>query len=396
MCFRPYWLPAKWLAALLRCEMLYLALCHTAPFALMLGGVFEWRRVACVAFWSYALLESSLSHWHRHLATCYITAFMLADERWARVGAAAVSAHIMFSSGAAKLAIGGLKWHTSLGPVLRTYSVAGWPFGPAWPAAAIWLQQRPMLLHACGIATLCFEAAFPLLLLFGVHRHLLFVASCGLHVAITAVQSLGVGFAFLAPHTVIYALAFGKTVPPQACALAGVSVARFFIFGISSRDFPASPFALFAWSLDQWTKLHQRFVDGRHRIVLGVHPPATGDTFIQCFYSHTLGPALEDRHQSHIAYDAWERIVGETLVYKPLLQPILNDLSRKHASVEFLEAIAAWLSTSTPLVEVKTGHPLLYAAYVKLYPDLKTIAHVIHSAPNGDHRKVQLSRAIGD
>lgn len=377
--FRPTWM--LWPEAMswvYRSERVYLCCCHAAPLALVAGS-FGWRFVAFVACWLYALLESSLSHWHRDLATCYTVAWfaLSRDERWARAGVVAAVAHMMFSSGAAKLRIGGVRWPESLGTVLKKYMNAPWPFGPGWPRAARWMLRNPSLLRSFAIGTLGFEAGFPAALLL-LPPSALFVACTGLHVGIMLFQSVGVGISFLAPNVVLYAYAFSGDVNTLSMSLVAPSVARFFIFGLAPRNFPVSPFALFAWSDDQWKTLHERYVEGRRKIAIGIRPPAVGDKFVQRFYSHTLGPAL-DAHTDNTTYDAWERCFGETLVFNTLLPDILDNLSSpsSESNKGLVEAIECWLRTQRPLVEIHSGKFLRHCAYVELHPDRDTVRHVI-------------------
>lgn len=177
-------------------------------------------------FWSFALLESSLSHWHRHLAISYVTAHMQADERWVWAGTATASCFRQPGQASYR--------RLEMAGACFTKTLCGWlALWAGLARTAAWLLRWPMLLHSCGIATLCFGAACPLLSLFRVHRRLVFVASYGLHRAIAAVQSLGIDVAFCAPHVAIYRRLRLASRSLEACALASMSVARFLIFGVS-------------------------------------------------------------------------------------------------------------------------------------------------------------------
>lgn len=274
-----------------------------------------------------------------------------------------------------QVAIGGLfTWPGSaLHRVLHQYGSL--PVGSYGPASA-WLNavvvRRPALVSAFSWATLAFECVVvpAALLMPPSARWTVALASVALHVGIVAVQSCGIGIAFL-PNVAAYAAGFGTlladvhvgsgpwavAVAITAVALAPATLAGRFL----PESWPWTPFALFPWSGRQWSTLFDLFATGDTRLV--IYPASRTAPLVGVAVAPKDGPASPSA-----VHDGWEHVMGETIVHGPVLDALRQHVFDKDAPnvPAFCTAVQHWLAADRRMVELATGTACTRCAVVRV------------------------------
>ena len=252
--------------------------------------------------------------------------------------------------------------------------------------------------------TLLFEVVIVPLVLFvpPVARPVALLASVGLHLGIGVAQSAGIGLAFL-PNIATYALGFSAHGPvlltsfawwiALTIAVAPAVVAFAVRRNLLPEDWPCTNFALFAWSSRQWEFLFERFRRGKTRLVLctaaSFSGPPTPEKLRGIHVTRKADPAQRTRMATNpggaldiVVHDAWEQIVGETLVFPTLMWPLLEGAKLPRAKPgaptrsynrddwlrEFAVLVSKWLRRAR-LIEHVSGNPVLYAVAVRVDAD---------------------------
>jgi hypothetical protein len=413
----PSWLPHSVVLTLLRKDV-YPIICHFAPVILALNAMapdIRWLRLvtaACVAV--YSLAETSVTHSHRDYAGLYsAVSLAVLPDAYAEAVALGVCVHFIAGSGWAKVLVGGLKGWSSPGTlrsVLRCYGEYSLgEAGPAFPAMNRLVAGSDALLTALSVKTLLFEClVIPASLFLPSHLRVYMVfASVALHFGIAAVQSGLVGLAFV-PNISTYILGFGAEIPigstPWCVALAIPAASAVWTAVSFTRkqhllpeDWPCTPFALFAWSGDQWDALFHHFVDSDTRLVLTPHScengPQPGSIVIPKEVNPS-GKAPKRVPGDELVYNGWEQCVGETLVYGPVLATLLaafpsmsaaKDAGKAWDASEVLVGIEMWLQAERRLVVTESGEPLTKAYFVRV-KDGNRVEEVLAAGAGADKK----------
>eukprot|EP00040_Diaphanoeca_grandis_P033372 m.204399 g.204399 ORF g.204399 m.204399 type:complete len:448 (+) comp32885_c0_seq1:203-1546(+) len=405
LALRPSFMPTSILIGVLQRRWLYLALCHAATLSFLVAAYYPDVAVVrvCVAalFTAYVTVETSHSHSHRDYANMYITwSLAVLPDRLSAGFALGVCAHFISSSGVAKVVIGGATgWShpNTMRAYLQEYgswSISTW--GPAVPFINRFAAKHDAVLVAISISTLFFECvAIPLALVAPPYmRVYLAVASVFMHVGITVMQSALIGVAFM-PNVACYLLGFSAAGPKafdftdSAWLLAVVVVAASFGVVLTRskvlpEDFPCTPFALFAWNGSQYQTLLTQMCKQRTRLVLStseclpigytIIPKGSpvGTTIAQLVQQAPIG----------VVHDAWEQVIGDTLVFNEVLQSVnFNEMQKSSwidssGPAELANAVTKWLQQRQRLVEITSGKFITHAHFVVLEEKCDRIKHV--------------------
>lgn len=399
---RPSWMKSLFMVQVLRRSHLYLTICHATPLGLALAAYWKdsivLRAGAVLMFSFYVLMETCHSHSHRDYANMYVMwGTLLLPCVMSKGLALGICVHFIGSSGLAKVVVGSLKdWVSpkTMRGVLKTYGqldvTAG---GPGWPALNQWSVERNIVLVMMSLSTLIFECiAVPAALIMNEKsRPLLALTSVMLHIGIAAAQSFGIGFAFI-PNIATYLFGFGndgcKPMSGDTDWIIAVSVVALssilvlFRGRLLPEDWPVTPFALFSWSGEQWNVLFERFVNGHTRLVLA---STSANSIIGC---RVIPKDFDGRHSipanETIVHDAWEQVIGETLVMAELLPAFEidgaladSDWEKNGVCTRLARGTERWLQQTRKLVEIDSGKELLYAYVVRLHSDTNIIAEVL-------------------
>jgi len=400
---RPTRVPRPVLQALLQSEIAYLSACHVAPACLLLAAFAPDNRglrlLAALVMSLYNLLESSVTHSHRDYANCYTAwALALLPDQLAQGVALGSAVHLIAASGFSKLFIGGLNsWlsPSTLSTVLRAYGDKSLTQGgPAFPAINRMVRGQPWLVLFLAGGTLLFECVIiPASLICPPEwRFWMVVLSVKMHLGIALMQSLIIGVAFL-PNIATYLFGFGWIAGSGAelfslgwcCAVAIFLGATMFPIAVRGtilpEDWPFTPFALFAWSGKQWDVLFATFSSGQTRLVLAPDDTPVKKLLGRSVLSHwgatgpgegILGNKGRSAYGSDVVFDAWEQLVGETLVHGTLLPAFDFDAMAKGDSWDarpLIKCIELWLQRDQKLFEIRSGQLMSKAYFVRVQQD---------------------------
>ena len=392
----PSCLPTPVLLFVLRRAWLYRLFCHLPVVALLAASrapdVAALRYAAALSFSCYACCETAVTLSHRDFPAVYaLWALALYGDSPTAAGLAlGVGIHLMLSSGAAKLTIGGRAWAApaTMRNVLRTYLEHDGPDGPLLRPLAEAAVRSDVAMAVFGGGALFFEVALvPALglLLPARLRPLVAVGAVLMHAGIACLQSLAIGVAFLV-NVPVYAYGFGADFEPfaaagfpQAAAVVAASAALVLVFGPLPEDWPSTPFALFPWNGDQWAALFDAYVVGDTRLVLSPEndPPRPGKTIV--YKKHESDGELcgdEGRPDASrpCCFDAWDQVFGETLAPPPFVTDALATLPLDQHRV--CAALDAFLEART-VVAVDGGAPLVSARFARVEPGTAVVAAIL-------------------
>jgi len=365
---------------------------------LNLSGVLPWAHGlmnwACtIAFSLYSLCESSVTHSHRDYATLWILwGCVLLPSDLARGFGLGICVMFISASGFSKVIVGGgLSFglhHGTLKAILDTYSkLEIKDCGPLSLTVNRLVAGSPTLTTGFAAATLLFECIFVPLSLLLPHqfRIIMLVMLVKMHFGIAVVQSLVVGLAFL-PCVGSYYFGFGAEVvigTPAwwlAVMVATIVPIWYFMTGqLIAEDWPLTPFALFAWSEQQWRILFHRFASGNtflvftvdtghqkaEKILIGKHIVHKSADSLPSTVSNLA--SKPQKILGPVVYNGWEQAIGETLVYNGVWKALaFSEMVKENwDATKFVSKMEIWLAKEK-LVEIHSGEPLLRAYYVQV------------------------------
>lgn len=393
---------------LLRVEMFTWLFCARA-LSMMCGfampEVLGVRLAAALVQSAWALAESSLTCCHYDHLTMYFCWVMVAGSAHVRNELAlAAFVHYVMATGVAKARIAGPCGWASAGlpAILERHSADA--VLPQWLLA----QLPSGLVRLLGFAVLFVECACPLILVAfrcGAEaseeefaRVLVVLAVLGLHVGIALFLSLIIGarmaLGCLGPYAyVLIASGAATSARLRFLSLVGVAPCVWQIcVGLLPEDWPCSNFALFAWSGAQWQCLWKSFEQGDVRLVISTAELRHPESLLGRHIGSKFGPKLprgdfddgdsatwreaptrapseaSGDEAGPAAFDAWETLVGRTIVHPGVL-PIIEDYASARASqAECARRIQEWLrSDTTPtMVEIGSGEACRFCYFVKV------------------------------
>ena len=384
VCTRPPWLPARALRALHRRRRAIFIFAPVAQALACWRATLLARLLAACAVSCYHLVETSVTHRHGEFPVLYISWAMVLPPAIAHACALGVGVHFVFSSGLAKLAVGGAAW---LAPeTLRFYLsvyAASASAKPASPRLSAWARARPWATAALAAATVALECALVPATLVAPAAWRFGFGACGmiaLHVGIALLMSAQVALAFFTvlpsylvafscpaaaftPHAGLAALV-GLLAPGAWCAARR---------GLLPEAWPVSPVNLFLWNGAQARALATQLMTGDTRVVMSAD--AQADIVGRTVMHH--GAVMrndDDATAKGVVHDSVLRVVGFTIVQGDLYDAAPERDGEWNIS-RFVQKLEEWLARERRVVEMRTGRPLVRAYFVRIAD--KKVAEVL-------------------
>lgn len=405
----PSWCPKKWLQFMLR-PFPFLALYPATWISLMLVGFCPQhqalRILAATALTLYVFAESSVTHGHRDHANVYTAwAVALLPAGYAEGVSLGVCVFMMGSSGFCKVMVGGTKhWAApdTLRAVLNEYKDLPFGVGPGSKALCEYCVARDWILLLLNVGTLLFECGLApaALIMPPGWRFVMIVGSVALHLGICVLQSFGIGLAFL-PGLATYFVGYAAGEGDHVEVLSQEWVCSIVIFALPTlymlftqkvlpEDFPLTPYALFTWNSKQWTSIHGLFVNNDTRLVLATDDVAIVDmpgcTVLNKWGMPSVGEGVEGisasrarpEHDRTRVFDAWDQIIGQTLVFNPVVRALDFDaMSADWDASVACRRIEDWLREERPFFEVSSGMALVRCYFVRLDAQRGSVTQVL-------------------
>ena len=408
---RPTWLPAATLLALhaWRREVfvaVLLAECALGVDVLGCTALAGCRVAAACVVTCYHLLETSATHRHGEYPLLYNAwAMCIPHPAYAAAASLGIAVHFIFSSGVAKLHVGGWRWGapSTMRLYLDVYHGSR-SAGPISRTLNRWIARRAWATAGIGLGTLVLECAvIPLVALVAPaeHRGLAAALMVGMHVGIALAMSGLVGVAFfttLPSYLVGFGFAAGG-VPPAAggpawwlaAAVALGPTAGHVLLrrgrgagaDLLPEHWPLSPVALFMWNGAQARALAENLMTGATRVVMCTEEAAAGGAAglagMPVVHHGAVTPHVKARAPGGVVHDVVLRAVGFTILHGELqaAAPRSGAVPEDWDVARFVRRLQRFLRDSGRLVEARTGHPLRRAFFVRVDPSTLVVAEVL-------------------
>ena len=390
---RPRWLPIGTMQALHAHRLTIFALAPTAlAISALAPSSYIVRCMLTIAISIYHLVESSASGRHGEYPLLYITwAWLLLPDEWAHAACFGVMVHFVFSSGVAKLIVGGTKW---MGPhTMKAYLDLYLPSKSNPPLSRrlnAEIADREWVMQLIGVGTIALECVLipSCLLLPPAYRPLGALAMLSMHIGIALCLSLQVGLRFLTTLP-CYLLGFICNAPigsaPWALAVAiGMlpSILSLATGSLLPDEWPLAPFTLFMFDGEAARRIASDFMTSDTRLVLTTAEPPPRDYLNPVVSSDLVGLRVvrhellsdsEEAAEPMVVHDGVMRVIAFTTVRAGLH----SLLSEGAAMPLVLSTLTAWLEEEHRLVESATGLPVRCAYFVRVSRETGRVVEVL-------------------
>jgi hypothetical protein len=341
----------------------------------------------------YHLVESSLTRRHGEYPLLYnVWAMCLPWSEYAHAASWGIAIHFVFSTGLAKLVIGGFGGWTSPATLKFYFNLfyhrkinMQRPFWPSWNR---WVCQRDWATRFMALSTIFLECFLvPGTLLLPPHqRYVARWAMIPFHLGIFLIMSrmVGLGFATTIPN---YLIGFSSRAVvgtgPWLCAVAVAFLPTILSLGVLGHllpeDWPSCPFKLYMWSGDQAQVLAETLITGETRVVL-----ATADISPHNIVGLSVVPdgAVEpaqvmegkddtmqvDNKNNQAVYDCFRRAIDLTGLNTELADavPKSGNTKKEWDVNRFVTTLQQFLASKKRLFETQSGRPLVKAFFVRI------------------------------